>query len=323
MRHLLRTGPAIAAIIALLSTGTAPLFAAAADNREHATLAATLDQIQATLGTPQEMHKRIETTRRDALPLLKSKDPKVVARAKRAILLADIANAPTQQKRHQLIKSLGVTADRRATESGTVLTISVGSRVVRQLAIPATPAATEAATTASGPSAETARDDCYDGPGPCATSEEMADALALNASITADMESMQSDIASATAEYEDFCSQYPEGCDADGLPFFVSGPSAGEERFGCWGDIANALLAAGATLGLVGGTSAAVESAMAAGGALSATTLTVLNAAAILTGLGALVLGGVSIYCIWRFVRERQPETAVLEGLLPRRINVS
>lgn len=303
MGHMSKRVASTVAIVSLLWAGI-PVSAATsqAADKGRAAIAALH---AGAFGTPQAMRLTLERARFEAVPLLLSENPKVVARAKRTIQMYNIANARTKEQRHELIQRLPVTVDRQESVSGTAVTYSARGKVRLQLTLAATPFVTGNSDVTSGPSAETTMDDCYDGPPPCATSQEMDDLGILIADSVAEMDNAQSEGSSIDAEYSSFCGENPEWCSP-----VLGGPSVDEDSFGCWGSIAGLFGGIGATLGLSAGASAAATSAAAAGTVLTSATVTAFNIAIAASGVGTLVMLGVAGYCVYQAVYVRVPDFA-------------
>jgi hypothetical protein len=234
-----------------------------------------------------------------------SRNPKIAQRAARSILLYDIATAKSSDERHALVSRLPVTIEHTpATAAGTGVRVRyiVNGKVKFERFVSTAAAATKppAAEQPSGPSA-VADDDCYDGPAPCATAQDMDDALVT-------LVSMQADLDEAQSEYDAGCAASPEDCGGGGgelsqVPLLTGGPYEPDSPAGpgrCAAEAGNAVGAIGGAVIAVGGTYLTVAGFIASGIAITAGMLVAIMAICFAAGFMAGYFLGAWVSCMMR-----------------------
>jgi hypothetical protein len=216
-------------------------------------------------------------------------------RASHLLVILDILTTNSASERHNKIRQLPVEITRSPSTkgpAGTVATFVVNDKTQLEVftPTPATSASPHVPETGrpSGPSAPPVTDDCYDGPGPCVTQEEMDDIGIAIAYAQADLDTGWSD-------YYAGCDYDPEDCAFAPEIDFASGPSdrdgAGCAKGPCTQEAGNAVAALVGAAGSLALTILSYEAAV-----MSGLTLTATGAAALLAG--AFSIGFVAGYYV-------------------------
>lgn len=217
---------------------------------------------------PSDMRHARAMLERDA----KSSNQLVVARARRTLAWLNIMEAGTPARRRELIRSLPVSVVRSAATNGrgTIVKYVANGKTRFERFEPTVQNQDPEPSEPSGPMAASSTfaaivptDDCYDGPAPCITQEEMDDLGIEIAALGADLEAAEN-------EYYQTCASFPETCSSPRTAEFVSGPAtndgSGDEGVGCQQKAEAAVIAlitgAGAYLGIELGYQGAVASGL-------------------------------------------------------------
>jgi len=224
-------------------------------------------------------------------------DALLAARAAQALNLLDIVTTKNAAERHNKIRQLPVKITQSAAtdgRTGTIKRFIVDGTPQIEIFVPATPL--ERSVTGAfeserptGPAAAK-DDDCYDGPAPCSSQQDMDD---LGAAIAM----AQAQVDQGWSDYYSACNADPSDCMNESET--ASGPSADPRCGPCASEAGQALAALAGGAGSLALTYVGYESAVASG-----LTLTTAGAAVMLTGVG-LVGFGVGYYvgywaaCAW------------------------
>lgn len=237
-------------------------------------------------GLPVDIEKmRKELVGRARARVKTPEDEMLARRAEHALGFLDILTAKSASERHTKIRRLPVQITRSASTkgpSGTVQTFSVDGKPTLEIFIPSTPAGTRSGSGVeieqpSGPFAPSAMDDCYDGPEPCISQEEMDDLGIVIAQAQADVDQGWND-------YYAGCQISPGDCQAPVEMLQLSGPSDGPRCSSCAAEAGNAVVALVTGAASLGALALGHSAAAAAG--LTLTTAGAVVTAGVVAGIG-------------------------------------
>ncbi len=164
----------------------------------------------------------------------KSSNRMVAGRAQRALTWLNIMEAGTPVRRRELIRTLPVSVVRSAAVDGrgTIVKYVANGKTrferfepTMQDQIPEPPELSGPMVSSSDRAATVPTDECYDGPAPCFTQEEMDDLGIEIAWLGADLEAAEN-------EYNQTCSSVPQSCSSPRIAELLSGPATNDVTCG-------------------------------------------------------------------------------------------
>jgi hypothetical protein len=244
----------------------------------------------------------LEKIRREAYEQQNNTNPKIASRARRALLWYEILTARTRSDRHESVRKLPVTVVRSSLPGGvdTMIRFVVNGKTRIEWIASKKPAADQTAGHLSGPSDESmTQEECYDGPGPCISAEEMDDLGIALADTQAYVESVQAEYGIEYDSYVAYCNENPWACGQAPLPFEIAGPSAAGPGFrvNCWAQAAVATVGVASAIASVVILHGTVQTAVAAGFTLTVAGSVAVYTAAFSAGFFAGYYAGTAVAC--------------------------